>query len=125
MDLLGTRQVDPVPQSPWTRAYGFFAKGTVPTSLLFTPLDSLLFLTVFVGCLPRPILVADCSVAWFSPPFWYCSAVRLLTEHRSPFRFRLWARLLRCHPETPSVLLRSRLVLPYRVVRKHLGAVGE
>ena len=32
MDLLGTRQVDPIHQSPRTRAYGFFAKGTVPTS---------------------------------------------------------------------------------------------
>src|SRR5215813_9301741 len=29
-----TRRVDPVRQSPRTRAYGFFAKGTVPTSLL-------------------------------------------------------------------------------------------
>ena len=28
-------------------------------------------------------------------------------------------------PETRSVLLRSRAVLPYRAVRKHLGAVGE
>ena len=26
---------------------------------------------------------------------------------------------------TQSVLLRSRVVLPYRAVRKHLGAVGE
>ena len=33
--------------------------------------------------------------------------------------------LLRCHPETLPVLLRSRIVLPYRAVRKHLGAVGE
>src|SRR5437588_12278697 len=38
MDLLGTRQVDPVHQSPQTRAYGFFAKGTVPSSLIFTHL---------------------------------------------------------------------------------------
>src|SRR5882762_3337189 len=29
---------------------------------------------------------------------------------------------LRCHPETLPVLLRSRAVLPYRAVRKHLGA---
>jgi len=36
-----------------------------------------------------------------------------------------WARLLRCHPETLPVLLRSGLVLPYCAVRKHLGAVGE
>jgi hypothetical protein len=30
-----------------------------------------------------------------------------------------------CHPETLPVLLWSRIVLPYRAVRKHLGAVGE
>src|SRR5438046_2362635 len=45
MDLLGTRQVDPVHQSPQTRAYGFFAKGTVPSSLIFTHLVSFLFLS--------------------------------------------------------------------------------
>jgi hypothetical protein len=28
-------------------------------------------------------------------------------------------------PETLSVLLRSRVFLPYRAIRKHLGAVGE
>src|SRR6266478_700162 len=33
MDLLGTRQVDPIHQSPQTRAYGFFTQGTVPSSL--------------------------------------------------------------------------------------------
>src|SRR6266446_2050260 len=59
MDLLGTHQVDPIHQSPQTRAYGFFAKGTVPSSLIFTHLVSFLFLTIFAGCLPRPTLVAD------------------------------------------------------------------
>jgi len=49
MDLLGTRQVDPIHQSPQTRAYGFFAKGTVPSSLIFTHLVSFLFLTIFAG----------------------------------------------------------------------------
>jgi hypothetical protein len=29
------------------------------------------------------------------------------------------------HLETLPVLLRSRAVLPYRAIRKHLGAVGE
>ena len=38
MDLLSTRWVDPVRQYPRTRAYGFFAKGTVPTSLILTHL---------------------------------------------------------------------------------------
>src|SRR5215472_14987461 len=40
MDLLGTRRVDPIHQSPQTRAYGFFTEGTVPTSLIFTHLVS-------------------------------------------------------------------------------------
>ena len=69
MDLLGTRRVDPVRQSPQTRAYGFFAKGTVPTSLLFTHLAPFLFPTIFAACLPRPTLVAVCTVAWLSPRF--------------------------------------------------------
>src|SRR5207302_10139193 len=36
MDLLGTRQVDPVHQSPRTRMYGFFTHGTVPPSRLYS-----------------------------------------------------------------------------------------
>jgi hypothetical protein len=51
----GTRRVDPVRQSPRTRAYGFFAKGTVPTSLILAHLVSFPFPTIFAGCLPRPI----------------------------------------------------------------------
>src|SRR5215510_5044442 len=59
MDLLGTRRVDPIHQSPRTRVYGFFPQGTVPTSLVFTHLASFLFPTIFVDCFPRPIAVAD------------------------------------------------------------------
>src|SRR5712691_4340407 len=66
MDLLGTRQVDPIHQSPQMRAYGFFTEGTVPTSLIFTHLVSFLFLTIFAGCLPRPNSVAGCPVTWLS-----------------------------------------------------------
>src|SRR6202007_3410124 len=36
MHLLRTRQVDPVPQSPPTRMYGFFTHGTVPPSRLYS-----------------------------------------------------------------------------------------
>src|SRR6516225_1844263 len=54
MDLLGTRQVDPIHQSPQPRTYGFFTYGTVPTFLACPHLVSLLLLTVFVGCLPQP-----------------------------------------------------------------------
>src|SRR5260370_8988319 len=69
MDLLSTRQVDPVHQSPQTRAYGFFTEGTVPTSLIFTHLVSFLFLTIFAGCLSQPNSVAGCPVTWLSPRF--------------------------------------------------------
>src|SRR5215467_985394 len=55
MNLLDTRQVDPVHQSPRTRAYGFFTKGTVPASLVFSHLVTFLFPTIFAGCLPRLI----------------------------------------------------------------------
>jgi hypothetical protein len=37
--------------------------------LAFTPLASLLFPTIFAGCLPRPTSVADYSVTWLSPRF--------------------------------------------------------
>src|SRR5215469_2520998 len=55
MDLLRTRQVDPIHQSPRLRAYGFFTKGTVPTSLILTHLASFLFLTSSPAVLPRPL----------------------------------------------------------------------
>src|SRR5947209_7709623 len=54
MDLLSTRRVDPIHQSPRARAYGFFAEGTVPTSLVLAHLVSFLFPTIFAGC-PSPI----------------------------------------------------------------------
>ena len=68
MDRLGTRQVDPVHQSPQTRMYGFFTHGTV-LLLAFTHLAFSLFLTIFAGCLPRPNSVAGCPVTWLSPRF--------------------------------------------------------
>ncbi len=45
--------------------------------------------TVFAGCLPQSISIADGSVTWLSPRFRYYTAVRLLTELHSPLRFRL------------------------------------
>src|SRR5215469_10271845 len=53
MDLLGTRRVDPIHQSPRTRVYGFFAKGTVPTSLILTH-SGFLFLPDRLRRLPSP-----------------------------------------------------------------------
>jgi hypothetical protein len=69
MDLLGTRQVDPFHQSPRTRAYGFFAEGTVPTSLILAHLVSFLFLTIFAGCPSLTRSVTDCPVTRLSPRF--------------------------------------------------------
>src|SRR5277367_5020482 len=54
MDLLCTRRVDPVRQSPRTEMYGCFTHGTDPP---FRP--SSLFPTAFAGCLPRPNSVAS------------------------------------------------------------------
>src|ERR1700728_902315 len=48
-----------------------------------------LFPTAFAGCLPRPTSAAGFPVTRFSPRLRYYTAVRLLTEHRSPFRFGL------------------------------------
>src|SRR5208337_5007272 len=86
MDLLCTRRVDPVGQSPRAEMYGYFTHGTDPPFRPYS-LPSSLSPTAFVGCLPRPTSVAGCPVTWLSPRFWYHSAVRLLTTHHSPFRF--------------------------------------
>jgi hypothetical protein len=85
---LRTCQVDQVHQSPRTMMYGFFPKELIHLIAL-TRLTSLLFLPAFVCRLPRPTPVADRSVTRLSPCLKYYSAVRLLTEHRSPLRFRL------------------------------------
>jgi hypothetical protein len=55
--------------------------------LLFLPAFS--FLLAFVCRLPRSAPIADCSVTPLSRRLKYYSAVRLLTERRSPLRFRL------------------------------------
>src|SRR5664279_4136386 len=81
--------------------------------------------TIFLGRLPRPTRTADHPVAWLSPRFEYYPPVRPLAACRFPFRLRLWGCFSRCHPRTRQVLLGSRADLPYRAVRKHLGAVGE
>ncbi len=85
---LRTCQVDLVRQYPRMMMYGFFPKGTDPPHRPYA-LTSLLFPPAFVCRLPRPTPVADCSVTRLSPCLKYYSAVRLLTEHRFPFRFRL------------------------------------
>src|SRR5580700_1410450 len=52
MDLLRTRQVDPVHQSPQTRMYGFFTHGTVPPSRLYS--SGFLSLPDHLRCLSLP-----------------------------------------------------------------------
>jgi hypothetical protein len=124
-DPLGTQEVDPIHQSPRTRAYGFFTKGTGPTSLVLTHLVCFLFLTLFAGCLPRPTSAAGCPVTWLSPRFIgtvqpsdYCQSVA--RHFACAYRFAYSSA-----PETLPVLLRSRAVLLYRAARNHLGTVGE
>src|SRR5580658_761186 len=78
MDLLGTRQVDPIHQSPQTRAYGFFAKGTVPASHLYS--SGFLSLPDHLRRLPSPTHFCrrlPGHVA-FTTLHWYFSAGRLL-----------------------------------------------
>src|SRR5450755_1901021 len=87
-----TCRVDQGQQSPRTMMYGFFPKELIHLIAL-TRLTSLLFPPAFVCRLPRPTPVADCSVTRLSPCLEYYSAVRLLTEHRFPFRFCLLGRL--------------------------------
>src|SRR5215472_15855799 len=124
MDLPCTRRVDPVHQSPRTRMYGYFTHGTDPP--------------------PRP-----CSSGFLSPPNrlrrlpspthirrrlpGHAAFTALGVLHSRPSTGRaslaislsLIGMLFQCHLETPPVLLRSRVTLPYRAIRKHLGAVGE
>src|ERR1700691_2727990 len=107
MDLLCTRRVDPVRQSPRAEMYGYFTHGTVPPFRPYS-LPSSLLPTAFAGCLPRPNSVAGHPVTRLSPRLWYYTTVRLLSELCSPFRSRLWVRLLQSHPETLTALLRSR-----------------
>src|SRR5882762_7792193 len=83
------RQVDPVHQSPQTRRYGFFTHGTVPPSRLYS--SGSLSLPDHLRRLPSPTQFRrrlPGHVA-FTTLHRYYSAVRLLTERRSPLRFRL------------------------------------
>jgi hypothetical protein len=76
--------------------------------------------------LPRRILAADCSVTRVSSRFRYYSAVRPLTQHCLAISLALIGWLtLAAGQRLRQSLLRSHVVLPYRAVRNHLGAVGE
>src|SRR6266540_2566534 len=115
MDLPCTRRVDPVHQSPRTRMYGYFTHGTDPpprpSSSGFPSLPNRL------RRLPSP--------AHFRRRFpGHAAFPALEVLHSRPSTDRtllaislaLIGCLLRCHPQTLSVLLRSRAVLPYRAI---------
>src|SRR5271169_2045334 len=98
MDLLGTRQADPVHQSPQTRMYGFFTHGTVPPSRLYSsgflsPPDHLRRLSF-----PDPFGPRFLGHVVFTTLHRQYSAVRLLTERRSPFRLTLICPLIPVPP---------------------------
>jgi hypothetical protein len=112
MDLLGTRRVDPVRQSPRAEMYGYFTHRTDPP---FRPY-SLPSPTQFRRRLPGHMAFTT-LLAPFSRP----TTDRALLA----ISLSLIGPLTPVPPETLPVLLRSRTVLPHRAVRKHLGAVGE
>src|SRR5437899_5718351 len=101
--------------------FGSFAQGTFHLTGL-APLAFCLSSTVFAGWLPRPTR---------SPCFWWCdfrrtSGTTQPSDHfqstASRFACAYGVAFPRCHPRTLEVLLGSRPDLPYRAVRKHLGA---
>src|SRR5215469_14194401 len=124
MDLPGTRRVDPVHQSPRTRMYGYFTHGTDPpprpcsSGFLSLPnrLRRLPSPAHFRRRLPGHAAFTAFVVLHSRPP----TGAASLT-----FSLSLIGSLTPVPPETSPVLLRSRITLPYRAIRKHLGAVGE
>src|SRR5664279_2141844 len=121
MDLPCTRRVNPVHQSPRTRMYGYFTHGTDPPP---RPCSSgFLSLPNRLRQLPSP--------AHFRRRFpGHAAFTALEVLHSRPSTDRaslatslsLIGLLTPVPPETLPVLLRSRAVLPYRAIRKHLGA---
>src|ERR1700733_1844485 len=124
MDLLCTRRVYPVRQSPRTRMYGYFTHGTDlpprPCSSGFLSLPNRL------RRLPSPAHFRRRSPGRAAFTALVVLHSRPSTD-RASLAISLWliGLLTPLPPETLSVLLRSRIVLPYRAIRKHLGAVGE
>src|SRR5260370_30654701 len=124
MDLLRTRQVDPVHQSPQTRMYGFFTHRTVPPSRLYS--SGFLSLPDHLRRLPSPTHSGRRSLGHA-----VFAALQVLFSRRTTDRASLAISLALIGPLTPmptgtlSVLLRSRAVLLYRAARKHLGAAAE
>src|ERR1700730_491811 len=120
-----TCQVDQGHQSPRTTMYGFFPKELIHLTAL-TRLTSLLFPPALVCRLPRPTPVADCRRLLGHTAF-TALVVRFGTPTTAraslPISLSLIRSLTPMLLGTLPVLLRLRAVLPYRAVRKHLGAV--
>src|SRR5215470_10303102 len=124
MNLLVTRWVDPVCQSPRRRAYGYFTHGTAPPPCSFLicfavsspPSSPAAFPNSFRCRFPGHAVLAALLVLHSRP----------LTDTASlATSLSLIGLFTPGQPETLSVFLRSRTVLPYRAIRKHLGAAGE
>src|SRR3982750_228709 len=124
MDLLRTRRVDPVCQSPRTTMYGFFTHGTVPPSRPYS--SGFLSLPNCLRRLPSP--------AHFRrrlPGHAAFTALVVLHSRPSTDRASLAISLSLIGLFTPVPPGDSAsppevtITLPYRAARKHLGAVGE
>src|SRR6266851_1608517 len=110
MDLLRTRQVDPVHQSPRTRMYGFFTHGTVPPSRLYS--SGFLSLPDRLRRLPSPThsgrrLLGHAVFAALQVLF----SRRTTDKALLALSLALIGPLTSIPPGTLSVLLRSRAVL--------------
>src|SRR5437867_13103900 len=120
MDLPCTRRVDLVHQSPRTRMYGYFTHGTDPPprpcSSGFLSLPNRLRRLPFPAHFRRRL-----------PGHAAFAALEVLHSRPSTDRALLATSLslIGLLTPVPPVLLRSRAVLPYRAICKHLGAVGE
>jgi hypothetical protein len=119
-----TCQVDPVRQYPRMMMYGFFPKGTDPPhrpySSDFPSLSSCLRLPPSPTHSGRRLLGHTAFTVFevlFGSP---------TTDRASlPISLSLIRSLIPIPRGTLPVLLRSRVVLLYRAIRKHLGATGE
>ena len=104
--------------------YGYFTHGTDPPPRPYS--SGLLSLPNRLRQLPSPTH----PVAGM-PGHAAFTALQVLHSRPSTDRaslatsLSLIGLLTPVHLETLPVLLRSRAVLPYRAIRKHLGAVGE
>src|SRR5215472_10485957 len=124
VDLPCTCWVEPVRQSPRTGMYGYFTHRTDPPSRPcssgFPSLPNRLRLPPSPAHFRRRFLghaaFGCASDTMRQSDYWQGFARHFARAYRPAYSVP---------PETLSVLLRSHIDLPYRAVRKHLGATGE